>query len=298
MVDTPDRSQGSATLIHIDSRGLGTFVTANHVVDNGNTCTVTWDTGHKSKGTITGRDKGEDIAVIMAFVPEWARAIPVSQQPARQGADIIAIGFPEGSLQPLAFEGSKKGYFGGKFWTSGRAVEGMSGGGFIDRSGEYWKLSSVISATNGYESTGASNPSLLRFLGRTCKWVFGHPGKGKRRKEPVPERWGSGPAPNTPIDPVLPDTNDNSEVLAAIKALEKSTQTQINEINQILANLEVQKGDPGPAGKDGADGKDGSDGTDGEDGKDAELNENTINIIVQEVMRRIEDEITIVVESQ
>ena len=283
MVDTPDRSQGSATIIHIDDRNLGTFVTANHVVDNSNTCTVTWDTGYKSKGTVTGREAQEDIAVIMAFVPQWAKAIPVAEQPARQGADIIAIGFPSGSLQPLAFDGNRNGSFGGKFWTTGGAVEGRSGGGFIDRSGEYWKLSSVISSTNGYESTGTSNPSLLRFLGRTCKWVFGHPKKGQR--QPVPERWG--PRPNPNITP--PGSTDNSEVLAAIKSLREDTQVQIDEINQILSNLEVQKGDPGPPG---------SDGSDGEDGKDAKISAEVISIIVEQVMRRIDDEITITVEPQ
>jgi S1-C subfamily serine protease len=161
--DGPRRSMGSGFVVHRD----GYVVTNAHVVEGAKEVQVRLATGKRLKGTVVGRDKRTDLALVKVESKEPLPTLPLGDSNSlRVGEFVMALGHPFGLEQTVSFGiVSRKGSTlqaaapGFDFIQTDAAVNpGNSGGPLVNMGGQVVGINSMA-ARNG--SIGFAIPTNL-----------------------------------------------------------------------------------------------------------------------------------------
>lgn len=96
----PRRSMGSGFLVHPD----GYLVTNAHVVEGVREVQVRLASGRRLKGTVIGRDRRVDLALVKVDAPEKLPVLPLGDSDRlRVGEFVLALGHPFGLEQTVSF---------------------------------------------------------------------------------------------------------------------------------------------------------------------------------------------------
>lgn len=93
-----DSGQGSGFAYRTDEGDSASYLVTNaHVVGSSESVIVGFTRGESELGTVVGRDRSTDLAVIMVNeTPGYVEALPVADTPSEQGSKVAAIGNPFG----------------------------------------------------------------------------------------------------------------------------------------------------------------------------------------------------------
>ena len=98
--DEPRRAMGSGFVVHPD----GYLVTNAHVVGSASTVEVRLATGRRLRGTVVGRDRRVDLALVKVDAPGRLPVVPLGDSNAlRVGELVLALGHPFGLEQTVSF---------------------------------------------------------------------------------------------------------------------------------------------------------------------------------------------------
>lgn len=98
--DEPRRAMGSGFVVHPD----GYLVTNAHVVGSATTVEVRLATGRRLRGTVVGRDRRVDLALVKVDAPGKLPVVPLGDSNVlRVGELVLALGHPFGLEQTVSF---------------------------------------------------------------------------------------------------------------------------------------------------------------------------------------------------
>ena len=91
------RSTGSGVIIEVEGSGRAIVVTNHHVIEDGGSIRVLVNDRRSYQATLLGSDSRRDLAALSICCAQTFQAVPLSAGRARQGEDVVAMGYPLGS---------------------------------------------------------------------------------------------------------------------------------------------------------------------------------------------------------
>jgi len=168
-----ETGQGSGFLYRVEGNGSTSYVVTNaHVVGDASDVTVGFRRGESRAGTVVGRDVSSDLAVVeVTETPDYAEALPISDDSPEHGERVAALGSPFG-LDETITHGIVSGLNRSLPTTQGYTIpnvvqtdapisSGNSGGPLVTCAGEVVGVNTAGIAAQGAENIGFAVSSSL-----------------------------------------------------------------------------------------------------------------------------------------